>query len=61
MDIMDIDPAVVRDARSQLEKAARLLAKLENADTATAMNQQRASALLSDALANIHAAEARLA
>lgn len=61
MDIMNIDAAVVRDARSQLEHAARLLAKLENADTATLVNQRRAAGLLSDVLANIHAAEARLA
>lgn len=61
MDIMNIDAKVVRDARLQLEQAARALDRLERADTATEANQRRAAGLLSEALANIHAAEARLA
>ena len=61
MDIMNIDTTVLQDARRQLETAARALDRLSRADTATLSNQERAKALLSEALANIHAAEARLA
>lgn len=52
----EINSTVIRDARLMLEKAARILKKLEHADTATAANQR----LLSEAMANIHAAEARI-
>lgn len=60
MDIMEFDGKVMRDAKLQLEKAARIVERLEHADTATEANRNRVASLLSEALANIHAAEARL-
>ena len=57
VNIMIHDATVIRDARRQLETAARTLTKLlQTAD----MDNKRVAALLSMAMANIHAAEARL-
>ena len=60
MDINDIDSAVCQDAAKMLERAAKCVDRLSRADTATTANREAAQKLLSEALANIHAAEARL-
>lgn len=43
-----------------LEKSARLVESLEHADTGTSIGQRQADSKLSEAIANIHAALARL-
>ena len=54
------DDSVVRDARLMLEKASRILATLENFYFASEADEVRYAKKLSEALANIHAATARL-
>lgn len=55
-----VDDAVLHAARLQLEQAARLLASIENFYFACEADEVRYTKKLSEALANIHAAEARL-
>lgn len=54
------DTQVLKDARKMLEKSARLVESLEHADTGTSIGQRQADSKLSEAIANIHAALARL-
>lgn len=55
-----IDLSVLRDARTQLEAAARRLKKIEQGTTDTAREQYDAAAQMGEALALIRAALARI-